>query len=229
MNKRLPFMLCTLLAVWAGSASSSYAQTDSLLPQFPERCAQTAYDGLHYNLQSSSSSVAIVSDEGPWESKTRLVVSLYSDLMAPTTEILAIAENNQSKPRVSNSQSRQASKILRKYERHVMYLTPVLGNVGSFTNSSKFDQYKCLTDTCPSGVTCTPLYIHKEGEEFAKKLPLFRRFHNEAIEWASNVRHLKRKVAQLKRAFTKVEKEITAALADLPDHIYVIDAQVPRK
>ena len=148
--------------------------------------------------------------------------------MAPSTEILVIGEDNQSKPRVSNSQSRRASKILRKYEKLIMYLTPVLDNVGSFTNNAQFDQYKCLTDTCPRGVSCTPLYVHKEGEEFAKKLPLFRSYHNEAMEWASTVPHLKRKAARVKRSFTIAEREITAAIADLPDHVYVIDAQVPR-
>ena len=223
------YVLSSVVALLACTTSVVHASPTSFFSTFPSRCSDNAFSEMQYNLASSTSSVTVVSDDGAWESPTRLVNSLYGDLMAPSSTLLSIAADNQSKPRISNRQSRQAQKILRKYEREVLWRTPLLNSVGTIENTSAFDQYKCLTDTCPKGVTCTALPTAKERDEFRDRLPLLRDLHEETMALVSTVPSLKRKVPGLRRTYDRVEKKIATTLQNVPERIYVIDEFVARK
>jgi hypothetical protein len=229
MNTRTTYFLSTLVALLAGTASVANASPTSFFSTFPARCSDNAFLQVGHNLDSPSATLTIVTDDGAWESPTRRVNLLYGDLMAPSTTLLSNAADNQSKPRISNRQSRQAQKILQKYEREVLWRTPLLNSVGTIQTTSTFDQYKCLTDTCPKGVTCTALPIAKERDEFRDRLPLLRDLHEETMALVSTVPSLKRKVPQLRRTYDRVEKKIATTLQNLPERIYVIDEFIARK
>lgn len=170
-----------------------------------------------------------MTDEGSWASQVERATSAYGDLMAPSTNLLVRAESNQSAPRVSNEQSLKARRILRKYSREVLYRTPVLNNIGTFTDSTDSIQFKCITETCPTGATCVPLPLRKEGEEFASDFKRFRQLFNETMTWAKEVSHLKRNVPHFIKKYNQAERKLEATLQELPVQIYVIDAKIPRK
>ena len=229
MTKLSTLFLSTVIAACTGTGTISDASPLPLFPHFPVQCARQAYEHLSLDRESSSSFGARVSDLGAWESKVDRANSAYGDLMAPSTDLLVRAESNQSKPRVSNEQSRRAQRILRTYSEKVLYRTPVLNSIGQLRESTDFIQYKCLTDTCPAGATCTVIPLHQEGEEFATRLEELKRLFYRTMNWAKETKHLKRRVPGLIKKYNQAENTMRAALNDLPENLYVIDAFIPRR
>ena len=150
-------------------------------------------------------------------------------MMAPSTELLARYSDNRSKPRVFNRQSRRAERLHTKYEDKVLYLSPVLKDLGSWNQSPEVIQCKCITETCPAGVVCTTLNLRQSGARFAERFPTFRRLFTQAMTLASQVSHLQGQVAELTKRFRGKQRKLTIALENLPERVYVIDECIARR
>ena len=221
-------LFSALIAVCALPAYVSYASPSSKFPKFPEGCARAADMNLKMDTGETIHSVWVVGDGGDWKSATDKMESLHSKLMEPAANELLAAEQQTHKLRFSNNQSKIAGELLRKFELNGVYGRPPLDNIGEFTDSTDVIQFKCITATCPSGATCIALPIRQYGESYKSKLRVFRQLFNEAMSWMGGVDKLKAKVPSYIQHFNTTEQEIIAAIPDLPEKLYVIDAYVPR-
>jgi hypothetical protein len=230
MRQHTSYVFIAVALAWFGIHRNAAASPEDTFPRFPPSCAQQAYEQLARDLEDPDSLASVVRDDhGTWEDKVYEVHSTYGDMMAPSTELLARYNDNRSKPRVSNRQSRRAERLYTQYENKVLYLSPVSIDLGSWNQSPEVIQYKCITETCPAGVVCATLNLRQAGVRFAERFPTFRRLFTQTMRWASEVSHLKGQVARMTKRYQTNERKLTTALENLPERFYVIDDYIARR
>ncbi len=164
---------------------------------------------------------------------TKFADALYSfdesasQLVYPHHELLFAAWNNNRKPRVSNAQSNEAGRILKK----APFIKPLILDdlVWTVDPSGGIVNYKCVSEACPEGDTCTTLYPRKVADGVVNSLGIQRKFFNAAMTWAKKVNKTRKKVPAFERRYNREERKLRATVAKLPERLYVIDTFLPMK
>lgn len=230
MNNTLGIILCALVVTLSGGSTRfSHASPLSTFPTFPQSCAEQAYEFLGPDRADPNFEGSIVSDiGGTWGDRVGKVNSTYGDLLAPAIQLLERAALNDIQPRVSNNQALAANRIHGKYAEVLLFYSPVLKDKGAWKDPTAAMQYKCLTDACPDGAPCVPLFLREEGIRSLDRLTLYRTFLKETRRWALKTKHFKRRATKLNRQYQRAEVEFIKAIENLPERIYAIDAYIPR-
>jgi hypothetical protein len=135
--------------------------------------------------------------------------------------------SNTVKPRISNQESKQAQKIKESYDSESAFIRALI-DYQPWT-SKKADHYKCVTDRCPQGASCTVIDVQREGAEMASSLPILRSYAMRTFRWAKTVEIFGSKVTRRQQAYDRREAELKQILSGLPTKLVVIDVVVPLK
>jgi hypothetical protein len=213
-----------LAALWLGHASTCAALPEPH-PDIAE-CDRKVREQLKSDLKKREFfAQAIV--------VTKFADALYSfdesasQLVDPHHELLFAAWNNNRKPRVSNAQSNEAGRILKK----APFIKPLILDdlVWTVDPSGGIVNYKCVSEACPEGDTCTTLYPRKVADGVVNSLGIQRKFFNAAMTWAKKVNRTRKKVPAFERRYNREERKLRATVAKLPERLYVIDTFLPMK
>jgi len=212
-----------LAALWLGHASTCAALPEPH-PDIAE-CDRKVREQLKSDLKKREFAQAFV--------VTKFADALYSfdesasQLVDPHHELLFAAWNNNRKPRVSNAQSNEAGRILKK----APFIKPLILDdlVWAVDPSGGIVNYKCVSEACPEGDTCTTLYPRKVADGVVNSLGIQRKFFNAAMTWAKKVNRTRKKVPAFERRYNREERKLRATVAKLPERLYVIDTFLPTK
>jgi hypothetical protein len=226
-------VLASLIAVVGFSATSPCDAADrDPFAVFPESCATQARE-IYSSLKEYRSQHGGSSGQGTvhFDYKSAATVSLSKTLEASAQLdsgmrlLLYRGVHNTIKPRISNRESQEARKIEQSLNSNE---TVSLAFVGFEPwTESKGDHFKCVTDTCPKGASCTVLDVKKEGNEILASLPTLRRYSQKVFRWASSVKIFGSKVDRRKAAYDRDEAELKEQIAGLPTKLVIIDVVMP--
>jgi hypothetical protein len=224
MKRFTALQFTALAALWLGHASTCAALPEPH-PDIAE-CDRKVREQLKSDLKKREFfAQAIV--------VTKFADALYSfdesasQLVDPHHELLFAAWNNNRKPRVSNAQSNEAGRILKK----APFIKPLILDdlVWTVDPSGGIINYKCVSEACPEGDTCTTLYPRKVADGVVNSLGIQRKFFNAAMTWAKKVNRTRKKVPAFERRYNREERKLRATVAKLPERLYVIDTFLPMK
>jgi hypothetical protein len=225
--KRFTALHFTALAtLWLGHATTC-AALDKANPTM-EKCLNLVQKNLAADREMGTVGAVIRDENEAWNDSVIRVDSALIDLLSPSVILLQDAAENKRKPRVSNAQSRSAGRILYKYGIPLGAPLP-LTDVGTWNDSADDIQYKCITEVCGEGNTCTTVYPRKVGQRLVNFLGLYHKFFNETMSWAKNVNRIRKKVPTFERGYDRAEKRLRSAVPELPERLHVIDIFAPRK
>lgn len=223
--KRFTTLHFTALAtLWLGHASTSAALPEPH-PDIAE-CDRKVQEYLKEDLKNPIGSGKIIVATKVADPIYLFEDSAFQLVWHPLKYHLGEAAENKRKPRVSNAQSNEASRILQNF----FYQPTILDNLGSYSLDRPGDlHYKCVSEACPEGDSCTTVYPRKVADGVVNILGIYRKFFNEALVWAKKVHRIRKKVPTFERRYNRTERTLRATVAKLPERLYVIDYIVPRK
>ena len=215
-----------LMTLWLGHATTCAAQ-DKANPTM-EKCLNLVQKNLAADRKMGILGAVIQDENEAWNQTVIRVDSALIDLLSPSVILLQDAAENKRKPRVSNAQSRSAGRILYKYGIPLGAPLP-LSDVGTWKDSNDDIQYKCVTEVCGEGNTCTTVYPRRVGQRLVNFLGIYRKFFNETMSWAKQINRIQGNVPAFEANYNRAEKRLRSAVPELPERLYVIDIFAPRK
>jgi hypothetical protein len=227
MKRFTALQFTALAALWLGHASTCAALPEPH-PDIAE-CDRKVREQLKSDLKKREFfAQAIV--------VTKFADALYSfdesasQLVDPHHELLFAAWNNNRKPRVSNAQSNEANRILENEFYNSNFIQPVImEGLYRWVSRPGVLHYKCVSEVCPEGDTCTTLYPRQVADGVVNSLGIQRKFFNAAMTWAKKVNRTRKKVPAFERRYNREERKLRATVAKLPERLYVIDTFLPTK
>ena len=226
-------VLASLIAVIGFSATSLCSAADrDPFAVFPKSCAKQAKE-QHDLLKEYRAEQGGFGSQGTlhFDTNSAATVSLSKTLEASgqldsgMRLLLYRGVHNTIKPRISNRESREARKIEQSLNSNETVSLAFVGFEPWIV--SKDDHFKCVTDTCPKGASCTVLDVKKEGDEILASLPTLRRYSEKVFRWASSVKIFGSKVDRRKAAYNRAEAELKEQIAGLPTKLVIIDVAIP--
>ena len=217
--------LCATSPCWAGESDP--------FGSFPESCATQAAE-QYYPLKDfrakhpGGSGQGYLFYDGASTAAQHLstTISTELDLRAPVGTLLYDGMSNTDKPRISNQASRRAVRIGEAYDSDAaVRLYPPEPGVWAF--SKKKDHFKCISDTCPQGASCTTLDLRNEGATILAALPVLRMHVTKIFRWASSVKKFRSRATRLEQAYDRNEAKLKVLAAGMPAKVIVIDVIVP--